>query len=175
MELPVETFLFNLSLLAITFSAVSALVMLLRQTMGGKLSNFDVYLVNSYVAHGFILAIAAILPSLIAQLGVSPTMVWTIASLFTAVLIGAKVTNTMRQRKVIAKGAMPFAVKVSFAVVWIAVPLLVVNAVIPTVRGAGLFELALTVNLASIMWSFVRRVSTLLGDHQSADWDPNRG
>ena len=36
MEFISEAFLLNFSLLAITFSAVSALVMLLRQTMGGK-------------------------------------------------------------------------------------------------------------------------------------------
>jgi hypothetical protein len=44
-ELTGETYLFNLSLLALTFAAVSALVMLLRQTMGGRLSYFDVYLI----------------------------------------------------------------------------------------------------------------------------------
>jgi hypothetical protein len=53
MELPGETYLFNLSLIAVTFTAVSALVMLLRQTMGGKLSNFDVYLITSLISFGF--------------------------------------------------------------------------------------------------------------------------
>jgi hypothetical protein len=175
MELPGETFLFNLSLLAITFSAVSALVMLLRQTMGGKLSKFDVYLVNAYVSHGFVLAIAAILPSLIAQLGFSVVMIWTIASLLAAALIGIKVANTMRQRRAITKGPMPFAMKISFSLIWIAVPILLTNALIPIAQGAGLFELALTISLASVMWSFVRRVSTLLDDHPNEDWDPNRG
>ena len=36
MELPGETYLFNLSLIAVTFTAVSALVMLMRQTMGAN-------------------------------------------------------------------------------------------------------------------------------------------
>jgi hypothetical protein len=35
MELPGTAYLFNLSLISITFTAVSALVMLVRQTMGG--------------------------------------------------------------------------------------------------------------------------------------------
>lgn len=42
MELPGSGYLFNLALIAMTFTAVSALVMLVRQTMGGKPSNFDV-------------------------------------------------------------------------------------------------------------------------------------
>jgi hypothetical protein len=58
MELPGETYLFNLSLIAVTFTAVSALVMLMRQTMGGKLSNFDVYLITSYISFGFAVALA---------------------------------------------------------------------------------------------------------------------
>ncbi len=66
MELPSTPFLFNLSLLAIAFAAVSALVMLIRQTMGGKLSNFDVYLITSFVSFGFVIAIDAILPALLA-------------------------------------------------------------------------------------------------------------
>ena len=46
MDLPGETYLFNLSILSITVAVVSALVMLVRQTMGGKLSNFDIYAGN---------------------------------------------------------------------------------------------------------------------------------
>lgn len=46
MELPGGAYLLNLSLLAITFAAVSVLVMLVRWSMGGKLSNFDIHLGN---------------------------------------------------------------------------------------------------------------------------------
>ena len=69
MELHGEAYLFNLSLLAITFAAVSVLVMLVRQTMGGRLSNFDIHLITSYIARGFVIAVAAILPSLVADFG----------------------------------------------------------------------------------------------------------
>jgi hypothetical protein len=103
MEIPGEVFLFNFSLLAITFSAVSAVVMLLRQTMGGKLSNFDVFLVNAYVAHGFVLAIAAILPPLIAQFELPLNVVFVISSVIAALLMTLKSGNTMIQRKSITK------------------------------------------------------------------------
>jgi hypothetical protein len=56
-ELPGAIYLFNLSLLAVTFAVVSALVMLVRQTMGGRLTNFDVYLITSYVSFGFVIAL----------------------------------------------------------------------------------------------------------------------
>lgn len=175
MELSGETFLFNLSLLAITFSAVSALVTLLRQTMGGKLSKFDVYLVNAFVQQGFALAIAAIMPPLIAQFELSPPVHWAIASGLAALVLGWRTAQSLWERLSIIKVPMPFALKVSFSVDGLAVVLLLLNAVVPAIQGIAVFELALTIGLAEIMWSFGRRISTLLGDHQSDDWDPKKG
>ena len=175
MELPGELFLFNLSLLAITFSAVSALVTLLRHSMGGKLSNFDVFLVTNYAAHGFVVAIAAILPSLLAEFGLSLAVVWAIASGLAAVFLGVKVAYTMLRWRAITKTSMPFALVVSFGAQWIAVLLLTANVLITSIRSVALFELALTLGLATVMWSFVRRISTLVGDKPSEDWDPKRG
>jgi hypothetical protein len=175
MELPGETFLFNLSLLAITFSAVSALVTLLRQTMGGKLSKFDVYLVNAFVQQGFALAIAAILPPLIAQFEFSPPVLWTISSLLAALIFGWRTAQSLWERMAIIKVPMPLMLKVQFSVDGIAVALFLLNAAVPAIQGIAVFELALTIGLAEIMWSFGRRISTLLGDHPSDDWDPKIG
>jgi hypothetical protein len=80
---------------SITFSAVSALVMLLRQTMGGKLSKFDVYLVIAFVQQVFALAIAAILPPLIARFEVSSAVLWTIASGLAGVVLGWRTAQSL--------------------------------------------------------------------------------
>ena len=77
-DTPDEAYLFNLSLMALTFAAVSVLVMLMRQTMGGKLSNFDIHLVTSYVSRGFAIAVAAILPSLVDGFEPPEKMFWPI-------------------------------------------------------------------------------------------------
>lgn len=175
MELPGELYLFNLSILAITFSAVSALVTLLRHSMGGKLSNFDVFLVTNYAAHGFVLAVAAILPSLLAEFQFSPAVVWATASGLAAIFLGVKVGFTMKRWRSIAKTSMPFALAVSFGAQWIAVLVLLANVLVDSIRGAAPFELALTLGLATVMWSFVRRISSLVGDKPSEDWDPKRG
>ncbi len=171
MELPGEIFLFNLSLLAITFSAVSALVTLLRQAVGGKLSNFDVFLVNAYVSHGFVLAICSVLPPLIAQSGLPLPLVWTVASGLAAVFLAVDIANTMRHRSAATKASMPFATMVALALHWFAVLLLLANAMVPAIRGIFLFEVALTICLATIMWAFVRRIASLKSDHPSGDWD----
>ena len=175
MEMPGQTYLFNLSLLAITFSTVSALVMLLRQTMGGKLSNFDVYLVNAYVSYGFVVAIAAIVPPLIAQCALPEQLMWIAASGLAAVILGVRVVQTIRQRLAVVKSPMPAALKAFFAVEGIAVLLFLSDAALPAWRGAAVFDLALTIAFANILWSFVRRISTLLDDRPEDDWDPKRG
>ena len=81
----------------------------------------------------------------------------------------------LRQRKLVTKVGLPFPMMLSFGVQWLAVLLLAANAVVPAIQGIAMFELALTTFLATIMWSFVRRISTLLGDHANEDWDPKRG
>ncbi len=63
MELPGEAYLFTLSLVAATFAVVSALVMIMRQSMGGKMSVFDVYLITAYISWGFMQSIVALLPT----------------------------------------------------------------------------------------------------------------
>ena len=52
---------------------------------------------------------------------------------------------------------------------------LVVNAVAPQVQGPGLFATALTVALAIMLWTFVRRIASLFGKEPGDDWDPKRG
>jgi hypothetical protein len=88
MEMPEAAYLHNVSLLGITFSAVSTLVMLLRQTMGGKVSNFDIYLITSYVSVGFLIAADAMLPPMIYGLGLSAAAAWIVASLIAALITG---------------------------------------------------------------------------------------
>lgn len=174
MELPGEVYLFNLSILAITFSAVSALIALLRQAMVGKLSNFDVFLVNAYVSHGFVVAINSVLPPLLAHSGLSLPWVWTVASGIAAVFLSTDIANTMWQRRKATKAPMRFATLLSFCLHWFGVLLLLANAAIPFVQGIFLFEAALTICLATVMWAFVRRIASLVGDKPTEEWASKR-
>ena len=99
MELPGEVYLFNLSILAITFSAVSALVMLLRQTMGGRLSNFDLHLITAYVSGGFVVALNAILPPLLSLAEPSPAALWGVASGLAAAFLTLFVVGLIKKRR----------------------------------------------------------------------------
>ena len=175
MELPGETYLFNFSIIAITVTAVSALVMLLRQVMGGKLSNFDIHLITSYVSLGFVLALDAILPPLVALGDPAPAVLWAIASGLAAAFLAFVIVTLMRRRRRIVGSGSPFLVRVDWTLQWAAILLLVVNAAVPPVQGMLLFASALTLSMATMMWSFVRRIASLLGDKPGEDWDPHRG
>ena len=174
-ELPGAIYLFNLSLLAVTFAVVSALVMLVRQTMGGRLTNFDVYLITSYVSFGFVIAFNAILPPLVFLFDPSPVVLWAIASGLAAVLHGGVLANNVKLRRRVSKEPMSWAVAGSFSTHGVVAAVLAINALVPPVQGVGPFAAALTVALAIMLWTFVRRISSLLGDKAGDDWDPKRG
>jgi hypothetical protein len=174
-ELPGAIYLFNLSLLAVTFAVVSALVMLVRQTMGGRLTNFDVYLITSYVSFGFVIAFNAILPPLIFLFEPPPVVLWALGSGLAAILHGSVLANRIKLRRRVSKEPMSWAVAGSFTTHGLVVLVLAVNAVVPSIQGVGPFAAALTVALAIMLWTFVRRISSLLGDKAGEDWDPKRG
>jgi hypothetical protein len=175
MELPGETYLFNLSLIAVTFTAVSALVMLLRQTMGGKLSNFDVYLITSFISFGFAIALAAILPPLAVFFELPHPAFWAVSSGLAAVLMGSTMAANLHRRHIVATEPMSWSVKSSFAANGLGVIIFFINAVVPPWQGIHLYAGALTLSTAGIMWAFVRRIGSLVGDKPGDDWDPKRG
>ncbi len=174
MEFAGSAYLFNLSLVAMTFAAVSALVMLIRQTMGGKLSNFDIFLVTLYVSLGFVAGINAILPPLIALLNWSHAATWIVASLLAAAIQATTILHIQRERSKAARVALPPMVFLAYSIHWAAVVLFVVNAVVPVFQGAALHAIAVTISLCMAMWTFVRRISLLLGEKPGEDWDPGK-
>lgn len=175
MEVPGETYLFNLSLIAVTFTAVSALVMLLRQTMGGKLSNFDVYLITSFISFGFAIAISALIPPLAAFFELETAAFWAVSSGLAAIIMGSTVATNVHRRHIVAREPMSWSVRSSFAANSLSAFILLLNAVVPPWQGVHLFAGALTLSMAALMWAFVRRIGSLVGDKPSDDWDPKRG
>jgi hypothetical protein len=174
-ELPGAIYLFNLSLLAVTFAVVSALVMLVRQTMGGRLTNFDVYLITAYVSFGFVMALEAVLPPLVFLFDPPPVVLWAIASGLAVVIHSGVLASNVRLRHKVSKEPMSWAVAGSFSAHGLIVAAFAINALVPAVQGVGLFAAALTVSLAIMLWTFVRRISSLFGDKPGEDWDPKRG
>ena len=173
MELSASGYLYNLSVVGIGFATVSALVSMLRQTMGGRMSNFDVYLLRTYVSVGLIVAVAAVIPQLLVLLHVPVESVWLVASGVASLpVIVFAFCNPIWRRNAVGPG-MPVPIRVVIGLLWIAAAMLVVNAAAPSLRGAGPYALALTIFQTSVMWAFVRRIASLMGNTAGEDWNPN--
>jgi hypothetical protein len=171
-ELPGTAYLYNLSLLSVTFATVSALVMLVRQTLGGRLSKFDIFLLRGFISFSLFVAFAAILPPLAALSDAATQVLWPLTSAAAAILLAVNLyTVIVRRRKATGEPA-PTGVTIRYIVHGIVIALLVINAIVPAVQGIALYAAALTLCLGNMMWAFVRRISSLLGEKPSKDWDP---
>jgi hypothetical protein len=175
MEPSGELYFFNLSIIAVSFAVVSALVMLMRHSMGGKLSAFDVYLTATYVSLGLLLAVAAVLPPLVALFGPSSRILWAVSSGVAAVALAAVVIGIIKRRKKASAEPISLAVKSSFGLHGVAVVTLATNAIVESWQGPHLHAAALTLSLASVSWAFVRRIASILGNTAAKDWDPRSG
>lgn len=175
MELAGSGYLYNLSVLGAAFATVSALVTLLRQTMGGQMSNFDVYLLRNFVSAGLLVSATSIIPQLLSLLHFRSELVWVASSLATALVLSAFVAPIPSLRRKVTGAGMPFQNMIGFVLFYLAITLLIANAVVPVLRDTGLYALSLTIFLSTAMWSFVRRIGSLISTKPSGDWNPKLG
>jgi hypothetical protein len=173
MELPGAEYLFTLSLVAITFTAVSVLVMLMRHSLGGRPSNFDIYLLTAYISFGFAQTLAGLTPALVMLADLSMNFRWIISSVIAAVLIGCALGQSVYLRSRASPQPMSYSVAGGFAIHAAMIVILLINAVVW--RDALFYAAPVTVSLATTMWLFVRRIASLFGDKPGDDWDPKRG
>jgi hypothetical protein len=80
MEMAESGYLYTVAILGMTFIGLSAIVMLLRQTVGLKLRPFDALFAHVYMEFGSIISMGALLPPLVRFWEASPQMVWQISS-----------------------------------------------------------------------------------------------
>ncbi len=174
MELEGAGYLYNLSLLGIGFAVVSALVTLLRQILGGRLAAADVDFIASYVSFGFVLAIAAILPPLIVMLPLPDDLMWLISSLTAAVLVTVNLVAVILRRRRSSSASLSPAALIGHGLQGAAAVMLLINGLVVSVQGMGLYAGALTLGLANMMWAFARSLSSLrqLGDDLAPVADP---
>jgi hypothetical protein len=164
-------YLYNLSILAVTFSATSTLVTVVRQIKGGSLSVADVHLLTTFMSAGFVACITAVLPGVFNLIDLSEESVWATSSGLAAVLWVAVLTRVVWERSRLAGQKIAPLVKLGFTAYGLAVLLLIVNAAVPELRGVGSYAAAITLSLGTTMWLFVRRIA-ILGRHTTReDWD----
>ena len=104
-----------------------------------------------------------------------PAALWAVSSGLAAIIMGSTVATNVHRRHIVAPEPMSWSVRSSFIANGLSAIILLVNAVVPPWQGVHLFAGALTLSTAAIMWAFVRRIGSLVGDKPGDDWDPKRG
>jgi hypothetical protein len=114
MELPGTGYLYNLTLISVTFAGFAALIAALRQMIGGRLTKHDAFLIRSALVRSLIVIVCALLPPLLALFELSPTVIWRLSSFSAAVLIALftllwpVVVRRMTTDKPISKTALAY-------------------------------------------------------------------
>jgi hypothetical protein len=75
-----QSYLLSLAALAVSFVGFSSLVITLRQTAGGSMSELDAFLTRTFVQLGFIVAGGALFPELLLLGNLPAPIVWRVAS-----------------------------------------------------------------------------------------------
>ncbi|HXZ53050.1 MAG TPA: hypothetical protein VEH51_13720 [Burkholderiales bacterium] len=82
MELPNAAYLYTLALIAVGYVGFTAIVLILRQSIGGPLSPLDTLVARLFMSWGFMITYLSMLPVLLASFKLGLTAVWQISSAF---------------------------------------------------------------------------------------------
>ena len=98
MELEGAAYLYALVAAAMTFVGFSAIVIILRQTMGATLSPFQLLLTQLLVEHGFVVVFLSLLPLLLTLFGIRHELVWQLSSAIAVFAVTVWLCNYLWRR-----------------------------------------------------------------------------
>jgi len=160
-------YLYTLATLSVTFVGFSALVLILRQTLGGEMSKLDILITRIFIQMGFMVAAGSMLPPLIRLLLPTGAQSWRISSLVIAVPSLIFACTYPARRRAAAGVTTPIGVWID---VWVIVTLsLLLFGTAAGVFGGrepGLFAAALTGILFVAGWAYLQALNTLLRHHK---------
>lgn len=163
MEVKGATLLYTLAGLMITFAGFSALLFVVRQAAGARLSLLDRYLAKTVMTHIFVLTAAALLPALFALYGIQEKWIWRGSGvLFALPMLSLQVTYPRRRRKVVGEGP-PLAIFAVFVVLGSAVTLSMLGYVLAGLQySAAAYITALTVDFFTVIFGFVTALDVVM-------------
>jgi hypothetical protein len=145
MDLPGASYLLGLGEIAMTFVGFSSVIMVFRQTAGGRLSRLDSWITLIFVQLGFIVMAGALAPSVLSLCGWPPIVVWRACSAVVAVLISAFSISYPARRHAVSGVATPTYVWIDLALLAGCVIILIADAAgWPWTPGAGAYVVGLT-------------------------------
>jgi hypothetical protein len=166
MAISASTYLLALATISVTFVGFSALVIILRQTIGGEVSRLDVLVTRIFIQLGFIVAAGAMLPPLLMLLSLTPSLMWRVSSIAAAVPSFLFAVTYPRRRRAASGVRTPFVIWIDVLVLLVAALILACNAVgVGFEPSAGPFAAALTAILFLSGWAYLQALNILLRPH----------
>jgi hypothetical protein len=114
MELPGTSYLYNLTMISVTFAGFAALIAAFRQMVGGRLTRYDAFLIFSALVRSLIVIISALLPPLLALFKLSAPAIWRVSSLTAAILIALFTLSWPLIRRAVKDAPFPIMAKLYF-------------------------------------------------------------
>lgn len=114
MELKGTSFLYTLATLMVTFAGFSALLLIIRQAVGARLSALDRFLTRTIVGHLLVLTAGALIPVLLNFYEIPEALVWKVSSLMFGIPMLALLLSYPRRRKAVYGKQAPPVVLVTF-------------------------------------------------------------
>ena len=167
MELPGANYLYALATISVTFVGFSALLLVFRQTIGGRMTSYDSYFTLAFIQVGFIVTAGGLLPQLLAFFEMSHALVWRESSVIMAIAIFLFVATTPRRRRAATRERVPFYVGLLLLLQFIAGACLLLNAVgWPATPNLAPYALALTVMLYTTGIAYLIALARALGENR---------
>ncbi len=107
MELAGSNYLYTLAMVSISYVGFTALILIFRQSMGGRMTVLDGFIIRNQLQLGFMAMTSSLLPPLLALFGLRPTTIWQIASGIVAIVLGLWVATFPSRRR----AASPVAIR----------------------------------------------------------------
>jgi hypothetical protein len=163
MEVKGATLLYTLAGLMITFAGFSALLFVIRQAAGARLSLLDRFIAKTVMTYVFVLAAAALLPTLFALYDIQEKWIWRGSGvLFGLPMLSLQVTYPRRRRKVVGEGPPP-AIFAVFVVFGSAVTLAMLGYVLVGLQySAAVYITALTIDFFTVVFGFVAALDIIM-------------
>lgn len=143
-----SAYLYTLATVGMTFAGLSVLTMILRQMLGGRITQFDSFVTRTWVQLGFMTTFGSILQPLLTLFAVPAPIAWRYSSGVMAVILGSWALTFPRRRREVNPTRLPLQVVIFCVAMDITSLVLAANATaVPGERLAAFYAAAVTVIL----------------------------
>lgn len=171
MEFKGASYLYTLATLMVTFAGFSALLLAIRQSVGGRLSSIDRFLAKTTVGHATMLTGGALLPPLLSLFEIPEASIWKASALIFGLPMLALLLTFPKRRMAATGKAPPKLILAVFVGLGSATLIaMVVFVFTKTEHTAAAYIAALTVNFFTLAFAFVIALDVIL--QQSTDTVP---